>query len=124
MGPGGSPEKNTITKVLVVASNSSHSVDSVDLSCTEIITEGPGTGTGEPWVMIMGPGGSPEKNTITKVLDVASTSSHGVHDRCTELCPSSALRPIEFERLKSAFSRVQIRLCSLLSCYYYYYYYY
>jgi len=32
-----------------------------------IFTEGAGGGNGEPRVMIMGPGGSPEKNTLTKV---------------------------------------------------------
>ena len=31
-----------------------------------IYTEGAGGGNGEPRVMIMGPGGSPEKNTLTK----------------------------------------------------------
>ena len=33
----------------------------------KIFTEGAGAGNGEPRVMIMGPGGSPEKNTLTKV---------------------------------------------------------
>ena len=33
----------------------------------KIFTEGAGGGNGEPRVMIMGPGGSPEKNTLTKV---------------------------------------------------------
>jgi len=33
----------------------------------KIFTEGAGAGNGEPRVMIMGPGGTPEKNTLKKV---------------------------------------------------------
>jgi len=41
----------------------------------KIFTEGAGGGNGDPRVMIMGPGGSPEKNTITKVYNSAPCST-------------------------------------------------